>query len=242
MKRLFNRLITLLTGPLDHLNPIDRFRTRLCASIILTLDLIFIVLFLMWFCLVTNKALIGMIIFPAGITLLTALLFYFYRFKNIQMVGNIFIFCIAMLIFSGVTWTGGLFSPAMNVLILVPILSILINDRKSGVIWFVLTLSAFGFQVVVKLLDVPIPNMMKPENLIYLETTLWMFTTGAIFAVLLGFESSNINLSKALFKDKEKFQYLSLHDSLTGLYNRHYFDRLLNKLIEFHDLTKKISL
>lgn len=232
-------ILDKLTGDLGEFNSIERFRIRLCIGIIVSVTITILLLFLGWIIFIENKGPLGFIAFSIGCAAHIAALYLFYKSKDLARVGNIFISIIALLIFFAVTITGGLQSPAVVVLIVVPVLALLVSGTRSGIFWLVFTMTAYAAQVGFYYLDAPLPVLMRPENKIFLEIGLWMASTIIIIGVLMVFEANNTELSLQLYRDRQKFKQLSMQDALTGLNNRLYFDKLLDNLISRHSITEK---
>jgi len=124
-------------------------------------------------------------------------------------------------------------------MILIPVFSILITTRKASIFWTILTILVFCLQFLFAQADIKIPVFVYGENIDFINFLLWIFSTLIIVFSLLIFDQTNIKLSNQLYKEKEEFELLSLQDSLTGLHNRLYFDLIIEKLIELHEITQK---
>ena len=235
----FNLLSEKIAGDLSGMMPLEQFKIRLTIGIILSTDiLVALIGFILWMT-IEDKYAVYMIMILVAIIIITTILYNHYRSKNIFITGNIFILTAALITFAGITLSGGFNSPALSMMIFIPAISILITTRKASIFWAIFTIVAFCLQFLFAQAHMKIPVYVHRENIDSVKFLLWIFSTGVIIFSLLIFDQTNTRLSNQLHKEKEKFESLSLQDSLTGLYNRLYFELIIEKLIEFHKITQR---
>jgi diguanylate cyclase (GGDEF)-like protein len=235
----FILLLEKITGDLSEFTPLEQFKTRLSIGIMIGENVIIASIGIILWAAFEEIFAIYMILIFVAVIIITTILYFHYRTKNIVVTGNAFILTMACIIFTGTTLSRGINSPALSIMILIPVFSILITTRKASIFWTILTILVFCLQFLFAQADIKIPVFVYGENIDFINFLLWIFSTLVIVFSLLIFDQTNIKLSNQLYKEKEKFELLSLQDSLTGLHNRLYFELIIEKLIELHEITQK---
>jgi len=235
----FITLLEKITGDLSELSPLEQFKTRLSIGIIIGSNVVVAMIGVIWWIYIDDKYTVYTIFILAANIIITTILYIHYKHKNVFITGNIFLFTMAFIIFTAVTLSGGIRSPALSIIILIPVLSILINTRKASIFWTILTVLVFCLQFYFARASVEIPVYIHGKNVDFILFILWSFSTLFIVFSLIIFDQTNTKLSKQLYREKEKFESLSLQDPLTGLNNRLYFDLMIKKLIDLHEITQK---
>jgi diguanylate cyclase (GGDEF)-like protein len=235
----FITLLEKITGDLSELSPLEQFKTRLSIGIIIGSNVVVAMIGVIWWIYIDDKYTVYTIFILAANIIITTILYIHYKNKNVFITGNIFLFTMAFIIFTAVTLSGGIRSPALSIIILIPVLSILINTRKASIFWTILTVLVFCLQFYFARAGVEMPVYIHGKNVDFILFILWSFSTLFIVFSLIIFDQTNTKLSKQLYREKEKFESLSLQDPLTGLNNRLYFDLMIKKLIDLHEITQK---
>ncbi len=230
--KIAEQLIHHVIGDVSSLSPMERFHSRLCAGIMLGVIFANLLLFVIWFFLAVERTQLGLVSFAVALSLYIASLVLYYLTKNRLLACHVFVAMLAILLFTAVTLTGGISSPVVSILIIVPVMAVLMGGSRSGAVWFGVTLVAYATQVAFTLLNVSVPMVLHPGDREFFQPALWITGTSLIFISLMVLLAANNRLSESIYRSQQRFEYLAHTDATTGLNNRRYFERMMSELTD----------
>ncbi len=207
------------------------FRTRLIIGVILSLFFLILCLYALWCLVIEELNLYGHAFFLSTLLIALGILLQQYLIKNTSLTANLFTFLFGLCLATATYLTGGIHSPAISILLIIPIIAIAMLGWRPAVTWFLLL---SGYVLMLFLLDsqsIPAPQIAHSNNIDVIKIMLWFFTGGSIFIAFATYEAHSDNLHRILYSEKEEYAYLSNHDTLTGLSNRQFFDKVLCNLV-----------
>jgi diguanylate cyclase (GGDEF)-like protein len=147
--------------------------------------------------------------------------------EKAQTAGHFLVATSSVVLLSTMFVTGGPeVSNASSLLVLIPMMSFFLLGSYAGWGWTILTLGAYGFLLGLTLKGYDFPSHLhdshKAIGSVFLFYTV-MIT--ASFAYV--YDQLYRRQLKARLHEQKKFEYMAMHDSLTGLANRKLFDETL---------------
>jgi diguanylate cyclase (GGDEF)-like protein len=172
---------------------------------------------------------VGWLTCSVSFTLLIGILLYLRSStaEKAQTAGHLLVAISSVVLLSAMFVTGGPeVSHASSLLVLIPMMSFFLLGSYAGWGWTLLTLGAYGFLLGLTLKGYEFPSHLhdshKAIGSVFLFYTV-MIT--ASFAYV--YDQLYRRQLKARLHEQKKFEYMAMHDSLTGLANRKLFDETL---------------
>jgi diguanylate cyclase (GGDEF)-like protein len=145
----------------------------------------------------------------------------------------------AAVLFGGILVTGGPGKTEVLPLITVPVvLAFMMVGQRSGLIWTVIVGSINYLLVFMDYFGVEFVNLAPPEAVKQLRVFNWSYSFFTIAALVMIYETMNRRLTNERNVERERFRHMAMHDVLTGLPNRKYFDEALQASLALADRSK----
>jgi diguanylate cyclase (GGDEF)-like protein len=122
-----------------------------------------------------------------------------------------------------ITWvsyqTGGIFSPVIHWIIVLPILAVLLGGMRSGLIWSIVSMLCVIALYLLEILQIPLPyNPITAVRAFEAACTSGLIIVVIILCLL--FELNSARVINKLHKALQTIEELAVKDELTGIYNR----------------------
>lgn len=229
---LFN---TLLTWSHTHLLSVDEDNRKRQLIKTITIELLILAMILaiidaylgFWF-------LFYLVSFGNTIALVNLLLLR--KNYNFLLCGHILNALFLTLISVGNLWLGGLSNSYVGWFYISPIIASVTIGLDGLIIYGILSATVFTVFIsgyLIPVYNIPIEHLAFLNNINYIFIFLIIFTT--LYNLLSEnrlYETLLKEQNYLLYADKQKFHYLSHHDSLTNLPNRAYFNHYLQTIID----------
>jgi len=210
----------------EQLDTAERFRHRLLVGMILASQ-ISILLFNMGFAI--SGANIEAVVTNVAITS-SLLLFYsvlLYKIKQgsgFLLAAHFTVFLAFAGVIGGICVSGGPYQTSSTPLILISsVAAYLLIGRKQGVAWTLVGISSYLVLITLDHLGIEFIQMTDPNHIKSIATAHWLLGTIFIVTLVALYEHLNTILSDERDAEKKKFEYMALHDAMTGLPNRKLF-------------------
>ncbi len=171
-----------------------------------------------------------------------AMLFVLRATAKLQLTANLYIFCLLFVVSGPAALTGGLESPAIWVLAIIPLIASLIVNPPYSTFWAMMVLLVYlGFHSA-QISGYVFPSLGDATDIVR-DTYTWIALWGIVVIVLRVHYGIARGLSRSLSRERSRFAYLAAHDVLTGLPNRMMFmERLLASALHIQREGKPFSI
>lgn len=176
-----------------------------------------------------RQLLVNAIIILATGSLLALLALKFSGSRQLSL--NIFLFTMATAIVYTGWQTGGMTSPVNPCILVVPVLATLAVGSKAGLLW---GLAIFLTGLLLLWMDsagLTPPSIMAPENRNIGAFLAMMSAHIFLTLIVVYYNVAADRLRRLLDQERQRYQNLAHHDSLTGLANRRHFIDQINRAI-----------
>ena len=152
--------------------------------------------------------------------------------KNINLAANLSLVGPYICVVIGGWLTGGVFSPMLYFLIVLPVFAFMLTNIVSGVIWFTITISIFftfwyvdEYSIAEPLFMITATDFPLIQFLMPISACFMLMVAVAIY------ESNSMKLKHLLSQERNILAFKAAHDSLTGLANREEFNTQIDMAI-----------
>lgn len=130
--------------------------------------------------------------------------------------------------------TGGmLYSPNMQIIIVIPVWAFLMAGRHYGLLWAGIVTAVLVAYFIGEQQGVVFHQVIPDEYLLRVKLATWLVALNLVVICLVVYEVNFSMLTDRLTKERSKFAYEAGHDSLTGLSNRKLFRSRVEDAINF---------
>ncbi len=159
--------------------------------------------------------------------------------KKYEFCSNSIIASTAAVLFGGILITGGPAKTEVLPLITVPVvLAFMIVGQRTGMIWTVIVGAINYLLVAMDYMGFDFMNVAPPEAQKQLRVFNWSYSFFTIVLLVMIYEAMNRRLTQERNIERERFRHMAMHDTLTGLPNRKYFDEALQSTLALADRSK----
>lgn len=238
---LFNT-IDFFVGEVYQADTESRYKARLLVGCIYTFILGLIILgpFYVSMETLTPEAILSYYIFslPMLIFMLWMLVM-LKQSKSYQFSAHAIIITTSLIFFGGVLVTGGPGGTEMQPLMIIPVvLAFMMLGQQYGLIWAVVIGGLNYLLVTLDYMGVEFFTVIPLEATQQLRVINWTYLFVTIIFLVMVYESINRRLTVERNAERERFRYMAMHDTLTGLPNRKYFDEALESVLALADRSK----
>lgn len=124
---------------------------------------------------------------------------------------------------------GGTSSPTYALLILTPVLAGIVGSVRATLFWSVLVALVWTTLLALERLGVQFEQIILPQNYNAAITISYVAMGAAVTSIIIVYAEMNKALRNNLQAVNRELDYLSLHDELTGLRNRRFYDDRLDR-------------
>ena len=130
--------------------------------------------------------------------------------------------------------TGGLmYSPNMQIIVVVPVWAFLMAGRKYGIAWTLIIMLVLSAYYIAEQMGVQFPQVIAPDLLMEIKLFTWFVSIILVVTCMYVYEVNFTAMAERLHNERSKFAYEALHDGLTGLSNRKLFNLRIQESINF---------
>lgn len=126
---------------------------------------------------------------------------------------------------------GGTGSPTYALLILTPVLAGIVGSVRATLFWSILVTLIWGTFLVLERVGMQFEQIILPQNYNVAITLSYMAMGAAVTSIIIVYAEMNKALRNNLQAANRELDYLSLHDDLTGLRNRRFYDDRLDRCL-----------
>ena len=154
-----------------------------------------------------------------------ACLYIFHMTGSIFWTGHLFALAMFSVVTGAAFITGGLESPTLQIILVIPVLVFLISGRKAGIQWLLIVLFAEGFFYQAFLRETVFLQILPEQTLAAVELGVWSLMAITVVACFSIYDVVNESLQRQLARERGRFAHQAAHDVLTELPNRSEFYR-----------------
>lgn len=159
--------------------------------------------------------------------------------KKYDFCSNSIIASVAVVLFGGILITGGPSKTEVLPLITVPVvLAFMMVGQRSGLVWAVIVAAINYLLVAMDYLGFDFMNVAPAAAQKQLRIFNWTYSFFTIVVLVMIYEAMNRRLTQERNVERERFRHMAMHDVLTGLPNRKYFDEALQSALALADRSK----
>ncbi len=240
--KIFCDVIDFFVGDVYKADTEPRYKARLLVGCIFTfiVGLVILGIFYVSLDMLTAEAVLYYYIFAFPIIILLSwLLFMLKSSKNYNFSAHLIILTAFLALFFGVLVTGGPAGTEVMPLMVIPaFLAFMMLGQRHGLIWALIIGGLNYLLVALDYLGVPFMSVAPPEATQQLRVFNWTYLFVTIVFLGMIYESMSRRLAAERNTERERFRYMAMHDPLTGLPNRKYFDEALETVIALADRSK----
>ena len=211
-----------------------RYRHRLLVAIVLAC-LVFLVFSTLWYLCYGNMIgnvkpyyYVALLLIPSYLVLLYGIK----RGGNYNLIANVTIVGVCLSILVTIFFAGGpLRSSAIHLLLVPVIMAFMLGGKTYGTLWFCLVLLLSYGMFIAGLYGYEYPVNAGHKEKDILNLVHWSYSIVTIVFLILVYEHLQLTMSSEQEVEKNRFQYLALHDPLTQLANRQLFEENLRMAI-----------
>ena len=141
----------------------------------------------------------------------------------------------------GVITGGFLYSPNLQIIIVVPVWAFLMAGRRYGLLWTAITVLVLLAYYLLEINGIDMPQGIPEEYIATIKLLTWLVSISLVVVCLFIYEVSVNMLTNRLNEEQRKLAYEATHDSLTGLLNRKSLQTSINLAIDSHRRHGKIA-
>lgn len=141
----------------------------------------------------------------------------------------------------GVITGGFLYSPNMQIIIVVPVWAFLMAGRRYGLLWTAITLLVLFAYYLLEINGVVMPQGIPEQYMASIKLLTWLVSISLVVVCLFIYEISVSILTTRLNEEQRKLAYEATHDSLTGLLNRKSLQTSINLALDAHRRHGKVA-
>lgn len=210
-------------------------RARLLISIIqvyITILVLGLILFRLFTPLAAQYQTITSMILGFPAVLFVGILFGYRHNGNHVLWANVAVAVTYLLVFTGVSISGGpLISPATYVIPIPPLLAFCIIGRGPGFFWMSIVLATQLGLFSIAYRGYEFPFLVDASNAEINEGIDWVIAYIAIMAIAVVYETMNMRLKHERDAEHARYEFMATHDPLTDLPNRVLFHDQLNRSV-----------
>lgn len=209
----------------DHESDEDH-RDRLFLKVLISIAVnAFAILLIFLFLLPTSAegGPIGQLLLSFVLGLVVCIGAMFLKFGQRQLCANLLLLVLGAGLFLGSFYLGGMRSPTIAALIIVPVLAATLMHSRWAWFWTVVTLAAWLAMVILEMSGVAIEQRTRTANIPMAQGLALFGTLLVVMAVLISYIRSSQELRARMAIKNERLDHLASHDTLTGIPNRRFF-------------------
>lgn len=167
------------------------------------------------------------------LVILSLLYFSVREFDYFQLCAHIFIFLSVVGIYGSIMLNGGANEapPAFAALTL-PLMAFALLGKNGGLLWSIFIFVLSFILVTIQAQGHIFPNTLDPEILPQASIFAWLLSLGYMFILSLFYQVHNDRLNDIVNKERDRYHQLAIHDALTRIPNRNWFDEALPHSLE----------
>lgn len=144
-----------------------------------------------------------------------------------------------VVLFGGMLITGGPAKTEMLPLMTVPVvLAFMMLGQRAGLVWALVIGTGNYVMVAMDYFGYDFINVAPVEAVKELRIFNWSYSFITIVVLVMIYEAMNRRLTNERNAERERFLHMAMHDALTGLPNRKYFDEALQSTLAMADRSK----
>jgi diguanylate cyclase (GGDEF)-like protein len=124
---------------------------------------------------------------------------------------------------------GGTRSPTYALLILTPVLAGIVGSVRATLFWSILVALVWTTYLLLERIGIQFDQIILPQNYNVAITISYLAMGIAVTSIIIVYAEMNKALRNNLQAANRELDYLSLHDDLTGLRNRRFYDDRLER-------------
>ncbi len=242
---LIDRCIKIIDLFITHTefanDPFYRYRARfLVGSLLVAVVIVFTASTFSLFLSPKESPTVFLSIIGHGMALATSLIYFRYSGK-VSSSAHIIVILFTVSIAFWVLFSGTIHSNIIMALIIMPLWAALAIGWRMGIVYCVVSMAiVVGMFVIDHLgLSENLPNISVSENSAFDSLMLWCITSVVVSCIgaIHGFQNDQLNTY--LHQEKLRVTYWAERDTLTGIPNRSYFQKLVELHIHLAELTHK---
>lgn len=127
--------------------------------------------------------------------------------------------------------SGGWESPAISLLLAVPVGIFLVAGRQIGLIWSAVAAVSYYVLWLLHEKNVVLMQIVRPEHMDNLMVGIWCFSCLIMIGCMVVYDGMAEVLRTTVRSEREHYRHQLLYDSLTGIYNRRGIEEHLHELL-----------
>jgi len=137
-----------------------------------------------------------------------------------QLSANLLVLWLWAILFGACFRLGGIESPTLALLIMLPVVGTLTCGRIAGSVWAAIAIASWAALLLFDRAGHVFPQIVVPENYKTAQVIILGVMCLFVAAVIFLYESINQNLHRTVARERAELDHLASHDSLTQLANR----------------------
>lgn len=247
LKDHFNRTVDRFLPPgysIEHAHSLGRARTLVALLLYhMLLSVAIIVMTAM-----THNEIVGFnTAVAAGFSLAmlatyVACLYVFHITGSILWSGHLFALAMLAVVVGATSITGGVESPTLQIILVIPVLVFLIAGRKAGIQWLLIVLCTEGFFYQTFLHGMDFTQILPAQTLATVEIGVWSLMAITVVACFSIYDVVNDSLQRQLARERGRFAHQAAHDVLTELPNRSEFYRRVEQALDQLNGSRRLAI
>ncbi|MCX2981649.1 GGDEF domain-containing protein [Halieaceae bacterium IMCC14734] len=221
------RLEGLLTNPHDlHIESLEQHRDRLLVQVLFTLLLNVIALLAIFYLIIPTTGdgrLFGSYLLSGVLAMVVSVRLLFMLTGARDLCANILLAALGSLLFGSSFYLGGVLSPTVIFMLVLPVLAATLMKRRWAYIWTCLVILAWLTLVTLEFRGHSMTALTFEANIAIVQTISLMGTLLIIIGVLMSYLVSNKRLHRSMQLSAQHLDHLASHDELTTIPNRRSF-------------------
>jgi len=136
---------------------------------------------------------------------------------------NLLLMCLSVILLSSSFFLGGLLSPTMIFMVVIPVLAVTLIGSNWTYFWTLITIGGWLFALFLDSTGVEFVRITQSANVGMVQILALLGTALAIAAVMQSYVDANSRLRREMQDKADRLDHLARHDSLTGIPNRRAF-------------------